>query len=121
MILSLGIISQRHIILPSFFQDICWKLANGIQQNGSLVKNTPRKRGVKNSISDIYRTHFSLYYKLEILQIFSGRHRIHMKAFPVMLIHLFLCHLRNLPDFLLMTLSCAFSVLSAHSSKKAGL
>lgn len=57
----------------------------------------------------------------QLLQIFSGRHSIHMKAFPVMLIHLFLCHLRNLPDFLLMTLGCASSVLSAHSSKKAGL
>ena len=74
---------------------------------------------------------------------------IRMKAFPVMLVHLFrragigeqpllafseagflslslrqflfLCHLRNLPDFLLMTLVCASSVPSAHSSKKAGL
>ena len=80
---------------------------------------------------------------------YSGSHSIHMKAFPVMLVHLFrragigeqplltfseacflslglrqflfLCHLRNLPDFLLMILGCAFSVLSAHSSKKAGL
>ena len=149
MIPSLGIISQRHIILPSFFQDIWWKLTNGIRQNVSLVKNTPRKRGVKNSISDIYHTHFSLYYKLEVLQIFRGSHSIHMKAFPVMLVHLFrrtgigeqpllafsetcflslslrqfifLCHLRNLPDFLLMTLDCVFSVLSAHGSKKAGL
>ena len=62
---------------------------------------------------------------------------IRMKAFPVMLVHLFrragigehhclpflsfLCHLRNLLDFLLMTLVCASSVPSAHSSKKAGL
>ena len=30
-------------------------------------KNTPRKRGVKNPISDIYRTHFSLYCKLEVV------------------------------------------------------
>ena len=89
MIPSLGIISQRHIILPSFFQDIWWKLTNGIRQNVSLVKNTPRKRGVKNSISDIYHIHFSLYYKLEVLQIFSDRHSIHMKAFPVMLVHFF--------------------------------
>ena len=34
---------------------------------------------------------------------------------------LFLCHLRNLPDFLLMILGCAFSVLSTHGSMKAGL
>ena len=74
---------------------------------------------------------------------------IRMKAFPVMLVHLFrrtgigdqpllaftearflslsLCqflflwHLRNLPDFLLMISGYAFSVLSAHGSKKAGL
>jgi len=78
---------------------------------------------------------------------YSGSHSIHMKAFPVMLVHLFrragigeqpllalseacflslnlchfLCHLRNLLDFLLMTLVCASSVPSAHSSKKAGL
>ena len=80
---------------------------------------------------------------------YSSSHSIHMKAFPVMLVHLFrrtgigeqpllafseagflslslrqflfLCHLRNLPDFLLMTLVCASSVPSAHSSKKAGL
>ena len=31
------------------------------------IKNTPRKRGVKNPISDIYRTHFSLYCKLEVV------------------------------------------------------
>ena len=31
------------------------------------TKNTPRKRGVKNPISDIYRTHFSLYCKLEVV------------------------------------------------------
>ena len=30
-------------------------------------KNTPQKRGVKNPISDIYRTHFSLYCKLEVV------------------------------------------------------
>lgn len=30
-------------------------------------KNTPRKRGVKKPISDIYRTHFSLYCKLEVV------------------------------------------------------
>ena len=51
-------------------------------------KYAPKTRR-KNSISDIYHTHFSLYYKLEVLQIFSGRHRIHMKAFQVMLVHLF--------------------------------
>ena len=85
----------------------------------------------------------------KLLQIFSGSHSIHMKAFPVMLVHLFrrasigeqpllafsetcflslslrqflfLCHSRNLPDFFLMILGCAFSVLSDHGSKKAGL
>ena len=80
---------------------------------------------------------------------YSGSHSIHMKAFPVMLVHLFrrasigeqpllafsetcflslslrqflfLCHSRNLPDFFLMILGCAFSVLSDHGPKKAGL
>ena len=77
---NLGIISQRHYSLcHHFFKTYGGSLQNGIRQN-VISEKYARKRGVKNSISDIYHTHFSGYTITEV--IFAAVSSIQHESVP---------------------------------------